>query len=710
MIISLFSYNNIFAQQVEPIVKVKLVNYLGNKTEITLKPNGDYVTNDANVVLQAGSTYVLKQVNGKLSLYQNGILLNTYETFSALPIQSRTQISINNRLYLGSFDFVVENNLYVRPINSVYMEDYLKGVVPIEMYPSWNIEALKTQAVAARTYAMSYMNRGIINDTISYQVYGGYIWTPNTTKAVDDTKGQVLQYNGRLIDAVYSASNGGMTESNANAWGNTAVPYLAIKQDNFDPKTQWNFSIQKTQIDLTGKDLSQPSEWWTSVKEADTTISNNIKVWLNNNGYANKDIKIVSIPDFSLHQVGSGGRVRKGSITVNFLVKDKKDATGKLIPQSISFKDTTASKIRAMIGNRVILSYLVDTVDTEGNKVSVKGRGDGHGVGMSQWGSKYMADAGKTYDEILKFYYTGITITEMYQPSDKTVSPSTITEVNKPVTQETQNEESVPAPLETTAPIIKEVANSYNDTTKKSTVTYSVNEDASITVYVKNANGTIIQYLEKEVKKAAGKYTTAWDVSAVSNGEYTFGIIAKDLSNNTSSAISKFTLKNPVVVGKDTTAPNIQDVKAVYNNSTKKVTVTYSVSEAANVTVYVKNSKGSIVKYLQKQTKKNKGKYTLTWDVSSFSNGSYVFGISATDLSKNTSTKSLNYTLKKGLTGKVNATNVIIRQKATTSSKSLGKLSKNQTVTVVSKTGSWYYIQSGKTKGYVYSNYVSNVK
>ncbi|MFJ5716883.1 SpoIID/LytB domain-containing protein [Neobacillus sp. NPDC093127] len=425
LLISLLPAGHGFALQPEPLIKVKLINFLGNKTEISLKPNGDYLTNDPNFILQSGSTYLLKQVNEKLSLYKDGSFLNSFETFSVLPQKANSQLSINNRLYLGSFDFSIENKQFVRPVNSILMEDYLKGVVPIEMYPSLNIEALKTQAVAARTYALGYLNRGVIDDTISYQVYGGYNWTLTTTKAVDETKGQAAQVNGRLIDAVYSASNGGITESNANAWGSPAVPYLSIKNDTYDPKVGWDFSFRKTQIDLTSKDLSKSAEWWSATNETDVTITTNIKLWLSNNGYTSKDIKIVSISDFSLHSPGSGGRVSKGSITIDFLEKDKVDAAGNIVPQRVVFSNVNASTLRAMIGNRVMLSYLVDKIDADGNSVTVKGFGDGHGVGMSQWGAKYMADAGKTYEEILKFYYTGITLVNMYDATSQSVSAPT---------------------------------------------------------------------------------------------------------------------------------------------------------------------------------------------------------------------------------------------------------------------------------------------
>ncbi|WP_462413299.1 SpoIID/LytB domain-containing protein [Neobacillus sp. Marseille-QA0830] len=799
IIVSLLPFTNVQAQQIEPVVKVKLINYLGNKTAIVLKSNGDYITNDSNVVLKSGTIYELKQINGKLSLYKDGILLGSYNTLSAQPVDSRSQLSINDRSYLGSFDFTVEINQYVRPINSVYMEDYLKGVVPIEMYPSWNIGALKSQAVAARTYAMKYTNGGIIDDTISFQVYGGYIWTPSTTKAVDETKGQVLLYNGRLIDTVYSASNGGMTENNANAWGNTLVPYLSIRQDNYDPVTPWSFSFNKTQIDLNGKDLSKSSEWWTTVKEADTAITNNIKVWLYSNGYANSEIKIVSIPDFSLYDIGTGGRVNKASMTVNFLVKDITDPTSKLIPQQITFKDTSAAKVRSIIGNRVMLSYLVDQVDTATDKVNVKGRGDGHGVGMSQWGAKNMGDAGKTYEDILKFYYTGVSILTMYEVSDKTTSPATMTEVKNPVTEIPV----LPSPVQdTTAPVLKDVANSMDYTTKKASLTYSFNENALVTTFVRDASGTVIQYLEQDVEKAPGKYTVNWDTTSIPDGDYSFGIITKDAAGNKSSAASKFTLVKPdttapvlkdvassidyskkkasvsysfnenafvttfvrdangtiiqyleqdavkapdeytvdwdttsvpdgdysfgvitrdaagnksssasmfTLLKPDTTAPILKDVSSSYNNTTKKASVTFSFNENAFVTVYVRNANGTIIQYLEKDAAKAPGKYTFDWDVTSMANGDYSFGIISKDPAGNTSSAASKITLNKTLTGTINATNVYIRQNASTSSKVLGTLQK-KTVTVFTKTGSWYYIQYGSIIGYVYSPYVSNVR
>lgn len=398
----------------EPVIQVKLVNYLGNKTEISLKPSGNYTTSDRSISLKSNELYTLKSENGKLVLYEYNRRLKEFGSFEVKPASAENTLAINNRPYLGSIHFVIENKSYIRPINTISMENYVKGVVPNEMPATWNGEALKVQAVAARTYAMSYTHK-VIDDTINYQVYGGKSWHLNSTKAVDETAGEVLKYNGTLISAVFSASNGGKTESNANAWGNTFAPYFRIKEDPFDPKMTWSASFNKKQIDLTGKDLGRSDAWWSAAKESDTVIASNIKAWLYQNGFANKDIRIINIPQVSLYAPTSGGRVSKGSITVEFLVKDLRDSEGKLAVQTLKFTNTSASRIRAIMGNRVILSYLVDNVSNSGSIIRLQGRGDGHGVGMSQYGAKKAAELGKTYKDILAFYYEGTALVKEYE-------------------------------------------------------------------------------------------------------------------------------------------------------------------------------------------------------------------------------------------------------------------------------------------------------
>ncbi|TWE00988.1 SpoIID/LytB domain protein [Neobacillus bataviensis] len=152
---------------------------------MTIKPTGDYLVQGSNLRLTNGTSYVVKYDNNRIILLEGSTTLIQSDSVNLIPSLETNYLTINNRPYLGSFRFIPENSKYVRPINEVFIEDYLKGVVPFEMMAGWNKEALKSQAVAARTYALSYLNR-VMDDTINYQVYGGYAWHPNSTVAVDE--------------------------------------------------------------------------------------------------------------------------------------------------------------------------------------------------------------------------------------------------------------------------------------------------------------------------------------------------------------------------------------------------------------------------------------------------------------------------------------------------------------------------------------------
>jgi len=504
------------ALESEPFVQVKLVNYLGNKSAVTLVPTGEYVTSEGNLLLKSGVTYTLKSENGHINLYQDATFVTNMDTVTIKPFKESNSLSINSRPYSGNFSFTLENSQYIRPVNTVYMEDYLKGVVPIEMYASWNVEALKTQAVAARTYAMTYTN-SIINDTVSYQAYGGKVWQESSNSAVDSTTGQTLTYNGKYISAVFSASNGGVTESNSTVWGSTALSYLPIQQDPYDAKTPWSVSFNKKQIDMTGKDLSNPDSWWSTTKEADSVISANIKTWLQSNGYENKEIKIVNIPTFALYEKTTSGRVSKGDMTIEFYVKDLKDAQGKLSLQKVSLTGVASSKIRSIIGTRSMLSYLVDSIDASSSIVKFTGKGDGHAVGMSQWGAKNRADAGQMYKDILNFYYPGTALTSSYTTHDS----------------------------DTKAPVISNVSTLYNKDSQTITVSYSTDEVSSTTLVAKDINGNIVANLQENSIQPAGNASISWDVSSVPDGTYSFDIIATDGNDNRSLSTATYTLFKP---------------------------------------------------------------------------------------------------------------------------------------------------------------------
>lgn len=381
------------------------------------------------VRLAAGSAYSVKNENSRLVLYKGIQKLKDFGSsdFALVPssYNTKNQIKLNNRPYLGKMEFFLENG-YVRPINrNIPFEDYLKGVVPHEMPASWEKEALKAQAVAARTYSINSVGK-VVADTQGFQVYGGVTWIEDyyqqrTNQAVSETAGKVLRYNGNPISAVFSSSNGGYIESNANAWGTTLVPYLKAKADSYDPEIPWSIPMKKTQIDMEPyKDnLINPGHWWGSIKEADTSVANSFKNWLYKNGYANTEIKIVSINGFTVSpEKTSGNRSINATMDIDFFVKYPATKTYEFNDakeiERINVKRTLSiGAFRSMFGGSVFKSHLLDpvTYNKDTDVLTIKGKGYGHGVGMSQYGAKNMAALGtKTYVDILKHYYPGASL------------------------------------------------------------------------------------------------------------------------------------------------------------------------------------------------------------------------------------------------------------------------------------------------------------
>ncbi len=379
--------------------------------------------------IEQGTAHSVKVENGRLSLYKGTERVRDLGTssFTLIPDQYSTkhQISVNNKNYLGNMEFQLESGRYVRPFNrNIPFEDYLKGVVPHEMPASWHEEALKAQAVAARTYSIDDIGK-TVSDTQSYQVYGGATWVSGyweqrTNKAVEETAGKVLRYNGRLISAVFSSSNGGYTESNANAWGTTAVPYLPAKEDTIDPKNPWSITMQKTQIDTTNLSLINPGHWWGSTTEANPDVAASLKGWLKKNTHPDSDIKIVSINSYDVDpKKTTGQRSINAKINFDYFVWDT--ASGPIYDENKEIKrfnielPMSVKEFRTLFGTSKFKSTLLDPVETGTDSsgsdyIKIKGRGYGHGVGMSQHGAKKRAEQGHTYDRILNFYYPNTTL------------------------------------------------------------------------------------------------------------------------------------------------------------------------------------------------------------------------------------------------------------------------------------------------------------
>ena len=250
------------------------------------------------------------------------------------------------------------------------IEEYLYGVVPCEVPHTWPKQALMAQAVAARTYALYIKQKSLANifdvrATTASQVYGGFDAEALSTRfAVDQTRGQVLTYNGRLIVAYFHANSGGYTERPENVWG-ARVPYL------------------KDQPDAYSKD--SPGSTWEYFLPYSEAIER-----LRDFGINAGKIKTVQV----------GKKTRSGRVQEVTVVSDK------------GTQRITSNNFRLAIGAKYLKSTCFDTVL---NKTGIlfKGNGYGHGVGMSQWGARQMALQGFDYKRILQHYYCGTTVAKI---------------------------------------------------------------------------------------------------------------------------------------------------------------------------------------------------------------------------------------------------------------------------------------------------------
>jgi spoIID/lytB domain protein len=229
VLLSIFVLNILFSS---PCFAIKI----GLQTETSSSAIGTSVkgtiidanTNRTICDLDAMKGYEIKPYHNLMAILYNG----TYYKIDSDNIVVKTLtpgfVSAKGKWYRGII-MIQNKNGKLTVINNVSLEDYIKGVVPSEMPSGWAFEAHKAQAIAARSYALANLGKRArfgydLKDTPEDQAYGGASKeTPDTNSAVEDTKGIVLTYNMKVINAYYSASAGGQT--NVNSWG-SSLPYL----------------------------------------------------------------------------------------------------------------------------------------------------------------------------------------------------------------------------------------------------------------------------------------------------------------------------------------------------------------------------------------------------------------------------------------------------------------------------------------------------
>lgn len=535
--------------QDNPMVSVKLMKDLGNVTELTFALSEKYNLKESNQTL-AASSYQIRVVQGSLVLSQGTNILAREPKLTIEPQYYGTNslLSINQRPYMGEVQFQLENGLFIRPVNRLPLEDYLKGVVPLEMPASWEIEALKAQAVAARTYTMTKIHQ-VIDDTTNFQVYGGYQWHDKSTQAVEETRGQVLSYKGALIDAPYSSSNGGMTEFSGSIWN--GLDYLPAQADPFDPQNKWTLSFQRQQIPMSDKDLRNPDLWWSSIKETDSAISESIKKWLQQNGYENHNIKLLEISHLSFSEDKTkGNRIKSGAIALEFLAKH--DRSGYIRNEDGSIKvihmekdNIPSTSLRRLLGGGTIFkSYYINSLSEAADRYTIEGLGYGHGVGMSQYGAQARAKSGMHAGEILSYYYPGTDLSGSGSQVSKPVHPPRDIPLTPPVPSAPeqspklpdQGKQTVLASLGISAPKL------ILGSSEKITIKYELQQPAAVNVHVFDSMGKIRRVITNGSNQGLGTKVVEWDGYGLSPGNYTIVVEAKDDSGVSSNKAAKIEL------------------------------------------------------------------------------------------------------------------------------------------------------------------------
>ncbi len=333
-------------------------------------------------------------------------------------------IDMGNRVYRGRMEIGRYNTPNLTAVNVVGMEEYLYGVVPSEMPSTWHLEALKAQAVCARSYALvkagyggaSNAKKGYkVVDTVASQVYKGYLAeSVKANQAVDATRGKMVCYANKVIPAYFFSTSGGRTEAAKDVWA-VDVPYLQSVPDPYEAdsgREVWQVTMTMNQINaaLAGQARALGKVEGLAVAK----YSSNDRVYALT--LTGKD-RILTLQGTTIRTVldlysTKFKIVRKGDTPDEVAVLSADGlVTGRISDMYIASaegtkkaSDTIEQYVAQGSGN---LWNYPRTAPTKAEEVLFAGMGYGHGVGLSQYGAKGMAEAGYNYEEIIKYYFTG---------------------------------------------------------------------------------------------------------------------------------------------------------------------------------------------------------------------------------------------------------------------------------------------------------------
>ena len=309
-----------------------------------------------------------------------------------IPRGNNNRIVLEDRRYRGIMK-ILPNSQSLQLINVVYIEDYLRGVVPPEIgeRADHELEAVKAQAIAARTYAMAHLQQYLsesydLRSSIIDQVYEGMkVEDKLVNKAIDQTSGSVLFFQDDYASAYYHSTCGGLTDDISSVWDRKEVPYLKSVSDG--EACSW----------------SKYYHWREVFTESQ--LRGRIEQYLSSD--RGRDLRIGKIRDVKIGERTPGGRIAKLTVqteydTFRFLKDRIRWVVGRTSnPDLILPSDRFEVDIERNAGGEI-------------KSITFEGSGYGHGVGMCQCGAIGLAREGWTCEAILTHYYTGVEIRKLY--------------------------------------------------------------------------------------------------------------------------------------------------------------------------------------------------------------------------------------------------------------------------------------------------------
>ena len=386
----------------EPVIRVLLGHRSQSFTIISSMPMV-VLDNGGHQVQTIKENQTVTVSSGGGSVHINGHSIDKSITVQNTQGRYGSELQTLGKTYRGAVTVHANASGSMSVINVLGLEQYVQGVVPEEVVPSWPTAALEAQAVAARTYALHSMKSKQnsiydIGTTTADQVYGGKSSEfASTNAAVKRTHGMIITYQGQPVNALFHSDGGGYTEDSVNLWGND-LPYLkgVVDYSNHEGTTVWNVITSRQ-----------------SIEQKLAAASKSV-------GYLQK-IELSPLVDrpMKVQDRGVSGRVK----TMKFVgEKGSVSLTGEQVQGIFSLKSTLfdfyvgqtpPSQIQ---GSSIKANHIFSKAN---QTVTIHGYGWGHGLGLSQWGAAEMASRKEAsqpdyYKVILQHYYQGTALTKLY--------------------------------------------------------------------------------------------------------------------------------------------------------------------------------------------------------------------------------------------------------------------------------------------------------